>query len=72
MIASPRLSAAQVQRLRAALVSLDSTPSGTAILKNIGISGFKETSSQTLVELIAWLGELEAPKEQQAGIARRM
>jgi len=72
MIASPKLSAAQVQRLRAALVSLDSTPSGAAILKNIGISGFKETSSQTLVDLIAWLGEPEAPKDQQAGVAQRM
>jgi ABC-type phosphate/phosphonate transport system substrate-binding protein len=72
MIASPKLSAAQVQRLRATLVSLDSTQGGAAILKNIGISGFKETSSQTLVDLIAWLGDLESPKDQQTGVAQRM
>jgi ABC-type phosphate/phosphonate transport system substrate-binding protein len=67
MIASQRLSVAQIQKLRAALVALPSAPGGPAILKNIGITGFKEASSQSLVDLIAWLGDLEAAKEQQAG-----
>jgi phosphonate transport system substrate-binding protein len=71
MIASPRLSAAQVQKLRAALVSLDSTQGGPAILKSIGITSFKEASSQTFVELITWLGDLEASNDQQAGVAQR-
>ena len=72
MIASPRVSTAQIQRIRAALLSLDSTPGGLAILKSIGIAGFKEASSQTFIDLIAWLGDLETPKDQQAGIAQRM
>jgi ABC-type phosphate/phosphonate transport system substrate-binding protein len=71
MIASPKLSAAQVQRLRAALTSLDSTQGGPAILKSIGITSFKEASSQTFVDLITWLGDLDA-SDQQAGVAQRM
>jgi phosphonate transport system substrate-binding protein len=70
MIASQKISPAQVQRLRATLVSLQSTPNGAAILKNIGIAGFKEASSKTLVDLIAWLGDVESLKEQQAGMAQ--
>jgi ABC-type phosphate/phosphonate transport system substrate-binding protein len=63
LIASPKISAAQVQRLRAALVSLESTESGTAILKKIGVAGFKEAPSQAFVDLTKWLGELETPKD---------
>jgi len=70
MIASRKMSAAQIQKLRAALVSLPSAPNGPVVLKNIGITGFKEASSQTLVDLIAWLGDLDAAKEQQAGVTR--
>jgi phosphonate transport system substrate-binding protein len=70
LIASPRVSPAQVQKLRAALVSLDSTPGGPAILKTIGIRGFKEAESRSLVDLIAWLGDLDSAKDQQAGMAQ--
>jgi ABC-type phosphate/phosphonate transport system substrate-binding protein len=69
LIASPKVSPAQVQKLRTALVSLDSTPGGPAILKSIGITGFKEASSRSLVDLVAWLGDLETAKQQQAGVA---
>lgn len=72
MIASPRVSAAQIHKLRTALVSLDSAKNGPAILKSIGIPGFKEASSQSLLDLIAWLGPLETPKAQNAGIAQSM
>jgi len=68
MIASQRVSAAQVQKLRAALVSLQSAPNGPAVLKAIGVPGFKEMQSQQLVELITWLGDLETSK--QAGVAQ--
>jgi ABC-type phosphate/phosphonate transport system substrate-binding protein len=63
IIASPKISAAQIQRLRAALVALESTESGAAILKQIGINGFREVSSQTFLDLLKWLGDLETPKE---------
>jgi phosphonate transport system substrate-binding protein len=63
LIASPKLSATRVQKLRAALLSLDSTESGTAILKQIGVAGFKEMPPQTFIDLIKWLGDLEVPKQ---------
>jgi len=63
MIASPKVSAARVQKLRAALVSLESTESGTAILKQIGVTGFREAPPQTFIDLTKWLGDLETPKD---------
>ena len=63
IIASPKVSAAQIEKLRAALVALDSTEDGAAILKQMGITGFKEASSQNFLDLLTWLGELEARKE---------
>lgn len=63
MIASPKISAAQIQRLRATLMSLESTESGAAILKNIGVIGFQEVSSQPFLDLIKWLGDLETPQD---------
>ena len=70
LIASQKVPTAQIQKLRATLVSLSSTPNGAAVLKGIGIAGFKDASSQSLVNLIAWLGDLEAAKERQAGVAQ--
>jgi len=62
IIASPNISAAQVQKLRAALVALESTEGGAALLKRIGINGFREASSQTFLDLLKWLGDLEGGK----------
>jgi ABC-type phosphate/phosphonate transport system substrate-binding protein len=62
IIASSKISAAQIQKLRATLVALGSTESGAAILKKIGVNGFRETSSQTFLDLLKWLGDLEAGK----------
>ena len=60
MIASPKVSPAQVERLRAAIIALDSTESGQAILKKIGMpAGFKETPRQAFVDFLAWLGDLD-------------
>ncbi len=63
IIASPKISATQIQKLRATLVALESTASGAAVLKKIGVNGFKEASSQTFLDLLKWLGDLEAGKE---------
>jgi ABC-type phosphate/phosphonate transport system substrate-binding protein len=60
MIASPKVSAAQIQKLRTALLALDSSQSGAAILKKIGLTGFREVSSDAFLELLKWLGELPA------------
>jgi phosphonate transport system substrate-binding protein len=60
LIASPKVSAAQVERVRAAIIALDSTEGGQAILKKIGMpAGFKETPRQAYLDFLAWLGDLE-------------
>jgi ABC-type phosphate/phosphonate transport system substrate-binding protein len=60
LIASPKVSAAQVERLRAAIFALDSTESGQAILKKIGMpAGFKESPRQAYIDFLAWLGDLD-------------
>jgi len=64
LIVSQKVSAAQIQKLRSALLSLGTTESGATILKEIGVPGFKEASSQAFIDLITWLGELDTAKEQ--------
>jgi ABC-type phosphate/phosphonate transport system substrate-binding protein len=60
MIASPKLTGAQVERLRAVMIGLDSTDEGQAILKKIGMPvGFKDTPRQAFLDFLAWLGDLD-------------
>jgi phosphonate transport system substrate-binding protein len=60
MIASPKISSAQIERVRAAILALDSTEGGQAILKKIGMPpGFKETPRQAYIDFLAWLGDLD-------------
>jgi ABC-type phosphate/phosphonate transport system substrate-binding protein len=60
MIASPKLTSAQVERLRAVMIGLDSTDEGQAILKKIGMPvGFKDTPRQAFLDFLAWLGDLD-------------
>jgi ABC-type phosphate/phosphonate transport system substrate-binding protein len=63
LVASPKITAAQIADLRAALIRLDSSEQGTAILKQVGVSGFRETSPGPFLDLLAWLGDLPVPKE---------
>jgi ABC-type phosphate/phosphonate transport system substrate-binding protein len=63
MVASSKVSAAQIQKIRAALLTLDSSASGAAILKKIGLTGFREVSSDAFLELLKWLGALPAPTD---------
>jgi ABC-type phosphate/phosphonate transport system substrate-binding protein len=62
MIASPEISNEQVVRIRAALIALDSSESGNAILKKIGLTGFQYTSAKVFVDFLDWLGNLEVAK----------
>jgi len=62
LIASPEISAAQTARLRAALLALNSNENGQAVLKRIGLTGFRETSSQEFLDFLKWLGDLEGDK----------
>ena len=60
LIASPKVSAAQVERLRAAIIALDATESGQAILKKIGMpAGFRESPRQAYLDFLTWLGDLD-------------
>jgi len=62
LIASPELSAAQVVKLRAALLALNSSKNGQAVLKRMGLTGFKETSPQEFLDFLKWLGDLEVKR----------
>ncbi len=62
LIASPELSAAQVAKLRAALLALDSNENGRAVLRRIGLTGFRETSPQEFLDFLKWLGDLEVKR----------
>ena len=63
LVASPKISPARLAKIRAALIALESTQEGVAILKKIGLTGFKETSPEAFLDLLKWLGELEVAKE---------
>jgi ABC-type phosphate/phosphonate transport system substrate-binding protein len=62
MIASPQIPDEQVLKIRAALIALDSSESGKAILKKIGLTGFQYTPAKVFVDFLDWLGDLEAAK----------
>jgi phosphonate transport system substrate-binding protein len=62
MIASPQISNEEIAKIRAALIALDSSESGNAILKKIGLTGFQYTSAKVFVDFLDWLGDLEAAK----------
>ena len=58
LIASPKLSAAQVVRLRAAILALDPRRADSAILKKINLpAGFKETPRDEPLDFLKWLGD---------------
>ena len=59
LIASRKVSPAQIAKLRDTLIALDSTEDGKAVLKRINIAAFKPTSSQVFIDLLNWLGPLE-------------
>jgi ABC-type phosphate/phosphonate transport system substrate-binding protein len=56
LIASTDFSEDQVVRMRKALVALNDTEAGQAMVKRIGISGFREAETAALLELLEWLG----------------
>lgn len=56
LVAGPRLSAAEVARLRDALTGLDKTDEGKKVLAGIGIQGFVAGEDKRLLDLLKWLG----------------
>jgi ABC-type phosphate/phosphonate transport system substrate-binding protein len=63
VIASRKISPAQIAKLRDALTALDSTEEGKVILKRINVAAFKPVSPQVFIDLLGWLGPLEVAKE---------
>jgi len=59
VIASRKISPAQIAKLRDTLIALDSTEDGKAVLKRVNIAAFKPTSPQVFIDLLTWLGPLE-------------
>lgn len=57
IIASPKISKDEVSNMQKALVALETTDEGKAILKKIGVNGWVAGNSQEYVDLVQWIGE---------------
>lgn len=55
LVASPQVTPAQIEAIRAELVKLDATPAGQQILKSLAITGFDGSGEKRLSELLNWL-----------------
>ncbi len=61
-IASPAISPERIAKLRAAVLALDSSDAGRAMLKSIGVpSGFRDTSREEYIAFLKWLGDEVKP-----------
>lgn len=56
VVASPKLTPAEVEKLRQALLALDGSESGRKILQQIGVSGFTAGRSEDYLALLKWIG----------------
>jgi len=56
MVAGPRLTAADVTKLKEALTALDKSDEGKKVLSTIGVQGFVAGEDKRLLELLKWLG----------------
>lgn len=56
MIASTKLSEADVEKVRAVMLSLDKSESGQKILAKLGYKGYESGDAQQLATLTKWLG----------------
>jgi ABC-type phosphate/phosphonate transport system substrate-binding protein len=61
-IASPEVTPEQVEKLRAAVVALDTNDAGKAVLKKIGLTGFQPANARVFLDFLAWIGDLEVAK----------
>jgi ABC-type phosphate/phosphonate transport system substrate-binding protein len=64
VIASRKISPAQIAKLRDTLIALDSSEEGKAVLKRINVAAFKPTSPKVFIDLLSWLGPIEIVKEE--------
>jgi ABC-type phosphate/phosphonate transport system substrate-binding protein len=57
LVASPKVSAQEIAQVRAALLALDQSPAGQAVLKRVGVGGFEQRDPGDLARLLQWLGQ---------------
>jgi ABC-type phosphate/phosphonate transport system substrate-binding protein len=57
IIASPKISANEVAAMQEALIAMDSTAEGKAILQKIGVKGWTAGEGKDYVEMMKWIGE---------------
>lgn len=55
IIASPKISSADINKLRAALIALETNAAGKKIMGNIGVSGFVAGKQQDYLDLLNWV-----------------
>lgn len=55
IVVSPKVKPAEVDKIRAALVALDTTDEGRAILEKIGVKGFVPGNQQAYLDMLAWV-----------------
>jgi ABC-type phosphate/phosphonate transport system substrate-binding protein len=56
LVAGKALTEQDVAKLRAALLAMDKSEDGKAILKRVGVKGFEQRDTQDLLDLLKWLG----------------
>lgn len=55
VIASKRLTPAQIEAVRKELVGLNDSPAGKAVLAKVGLGGYDGNGGEKMAELLAWL-----------------
>ena len=55
VVAGKGITPRQIEQVQKQLAEIETVPSGTDILKSIGIAGFEVTGQKRLVELLAWI-----------------
>lgn len=56
IIASPKISANEVAAMQEALIAMENTEEGKAILKRIGVAGWTAGDAKEYVDMLTWLG----------------
>jgi phosphonate transport system substrate-binding protein len=55
VLVSPKVTPATEEKLKAALLALDQTPQGQAILKQVGVEGFVPGEQQAYLDMLKWV-----------------
>lgn len=56
VLAAPSVSAAEIGKLRNALLNIETTPQGRKAISAMGVSGFVQGTPESYVQLLSWIG----------------